>query len=104
MHKLYLTIILCSLISFAYSQNALNLYGGEDHKEYLGCLNCNKFDSNSIWNAYGSYGSRYNSNSIWNKYGIYGGQYSSYSPFNANAEYPPVIVDENGGFYGYLTT
>ncbi len=31
------------------------------------------------------------------------GEYSSYSPFNSYASYPPVIVDEEGNFYGYFT-
>ena len=33
----------------------------------------------------------------------YGIAYSSYSPFNSYASYPPVIVDEEGNFYGYFT-
>lgn len=85
------------------AQKALQLYGGEDHKEYLGCLNCSRYDQNSIWNAYGKFGSKYNSDCIWNSYGNYGGQYNNQSPFNPNATYPPVIVDQDGNFYGYLT-
>lgn len=36
-------------------------------------------------------------------YRNYGSAYSSYSPFNSYASYPPVIVDEEGNFYGYFT-
>ncbi|MFC0515177.1 hypothetical protein ACFFGT_13240 [Mucilaginibacter angelicae] len=93
--------ILMSISSHA--QTALHLYGGKDHDKYLGCLNCNTYDKNSIWNDYGSFGSSYSSSSIWNEYGTYGGEYSPYSPFNNYAQYPPVIVDKDGNFYGYLT-
>lgn len=81
----------------------LYIYGGEDHDVFLGKLNASKYDSKSIWNEYGTYGSEYNTNSIWNEYGTYGSAYSLYSPFNSYASYPPVIVDEEGNFYGYFT-
>lgn len=80
----------------------LLLYGGKDGNVLLGCLNCDKYESNSIWNTYGKYGSKYNSESIWNKYGIYGGKYGQYSPFNHGAV-PPKIVNEKGEFISYLT-
>ena len=81
----------------------LYIFGGKNHDVYLGKLNANQYDSESIWNKYGEYGSSYNSKCIWNEYGAYGGKYSDYSPFNEYANYPPVIVDINGDFYGYLT-
>ena len=90
------------IFSISQAQN-LHLYAGPSHKTYLGCLNCNSYDSNSIWNEYGMYGSQYNSNSIWNEYGQYGGAYSLYSPFNEYTQTPPIIVDKNGNSYGYLT-
>ena len=82
---------------------ACQIFGGEDHDVYLGKLNASEYDSESIWNEYGKYGSEYNSNSIWNEYGKYGSEYSNYSPFNEYASHPPVIVDEDGNFYGYFT-
>jgi len=85
------------------SQTQLHLYGGPDHKVYLGCVNCNKYDSNSIWNAYGSYGSKYNPNSIWNAYGTYGSKFNTLSPWNSHSTNPPVVVDKEGKFYGYFT-
>ena len=85
------------------TSQTLYIYGGEDHDVFLGKLNASKYDSKSIWNEYGTYGSEYNANSIWNEYGTYGSAYSSYSPFNSYASYPPVIVDEEGNFYGYFT-
>ena len=89
-------------MSKAYSQT-LHMYGGKNHDVYLGCLNCDKFNPNSIWNAYGTYGSKYNPNSIWNAYGTYGSKYNSYSPWNAYSSDPPVVVDKEGDFYGYFT-
>lgn len=82
----------------------LMIYGGKEHDEYLGKLNASKYDSESIWNQYGKYGSRYNSKSIWNQYGSYGNKYNTCSPFNDYASYPPILVDKNGKFYGYFTS
>lgn len=50
--------------------------------KYLGNLNNNRYDSNSVSNPYGRYGSRYSSDSINNPYGRYGSRYSSDSPRN----------------------
>ena len=81
----------------------LMIFGGDDHDVYLGKLNASEYDSESIWNEYGSYGNSYSSTSIWNEYSSYGSDYGSYSPFNEYATYPPVIVDAQGNFYGYFT-
>lgn len=35
---------------------ALLLFGGENHKTFLGCLNCSEYDSESVFNQYGSFG------------------------------------------------
>jgi hypothetical protein len=88
----------------ARAQNVpLLLFGGEGHKTFVGCLNCGKYDSGSVCNKYGEFGSKYNSGSIWNKYGDFGSKYSATSPWNRYAAEPPVIVDKEGNFYGYLT-
>lgn len=101
--KIKFTIILFFIFfSITYSQT-LHIYGGQNHDQYLGCLNCNDYDNNSIWNEYGTYGSNYNSMSIWNAYGTYGGEYNNNSPWNPYGTNPPVVVDKNGDFYGYFT-
>ena len=66
----------------------LHLYvdDGSDHV-YLGCFSCSPYDSNSIWNEYGTYGS----------------EYSNSSPWNEHSSSNPVLVDKDGGFYGYFT-
>lgn len=86
-----------------YSQKTLHIYGGKNHDVYLGCINCSEYDTDSIWNEYGKYGSSYNSDCIWNEYGTYGNEYNSYSPWNSYSNDSPVIVDKDGGFYGYFT-
>ncbi|QJB32554.1 hypothetical protein HF329_14970 [Chitinophaga oryzae] len=98
---LIVLLVLSGLTTFG--QQALHIYGGKGHDVYLGCLNCDNYNANSVWNAYGTYGSRYNAKSIWNSYGDYGSEYSSTSPFNPYAGDPPVVVDKDGGFYGYFT-
>lgn len=82
---------------------ALLLFGGDDHKQFLGCLNCSSTDPGSVCNPYGANGSEYRQESIWNAYGPYGSVYRTTSPWNEYATSPPVVVDSDGGFYGYLT-
>jgi len=74
-----LAVLLVFLSTIVQAQT-LHLYGGKSHDVYLGCLNCNNYNSESIWNAYGTHGSKYNTNSIWNVYGSYGGKFGMYSP------------------------
>ncbi len=79
------------------------IFGGVDHKTYLGCLNCSKYESDSVFNEYGTHGSRYSGESIWNRYSEFGSRYSYYAACNPYATDPPVIVDQNGEFRGRLT-
>lgn len=86
----------------------LHLYSN-DGKVYLGKCTLDKYDRDSIWYPLalsGDYSSEYSNTSIWNKYGDYGGTLLSYdeSAFNDRATNPPIIVDNNGAFIGYLTT
>jgi hypothetical protein len=103
-HKLvWFCLIAFSLLSNNLSAQAILIFGGDDHKVFLGCLNCDKFSSNSIWNTYGNFGSKFNNTCIWNKFGDYGGKYGDQSPFNKYASHPPVLVDNDGNFFGYFT-
>jgi len=81
----------------------LMIFGGQDHRTYLGCLNCSDYASDSVSNEYGEHGSRYSSASIWNHYNEFGSAYSNFGACNAYATDPPVIVDSEGSFYGRLT-
>jgi hypothetical protein len=87
----------------AHGQTALLLFGRSDHKTFLGCLNCSKFDSGSVCNQFGSVGSQFNSDSIWNQFGNFGSKYSSDSPWNEYSSSGPVVVDKDGNFYGRFT-
>jgi hypothetical protein len=69
---------------------------------YLGKLTSNEFDSDSIFNEFGSYGGKFSEKSIFNEFGTYGGKYSDQSPFNEYASKPPVVI-ENGKVTGHLT-
>jgi len=44
---------------------------------YLGNLNSNQFDPNSVSNPFGRYGSEFSSDSINNRFGRYGSEFSS---------------------------
>jgi len=100
-------VVVSCLLVFATTVEAqatkLMTFGGDDHKTYLGCLNCSQYDTDSVTNQYGPHGSQYGSDSIFNQYGEYGSPYSGTSACNRYANDPPVIVDGNGGFYGRLT-
>jgi len=104
-HRNYLILfgLIFFLLSGYLNAESLLIFGGKNHKTFLGCLNCNNFESKSIWNSFGKYGNRFNSNSIWNQFGNFGSEFSADSPWNEFASNPPIIVDKNGKFYGYLT-
>src|SRR5579864_1290278 len=82
---------------------ALLLFGASDHKTFLGCLNCGKFDSGSVCNAFGTNGSKFAADSIWNKFGTFGSKFSSDSPWNKFSSDGPIIVDKEGTSYGYFS-
>ena len=98
-----LSICLASTAVAQTGNPALLLFGGQDHKTFLGCLNCAAQSQESICNDYGTFGGKYNADSIWNKYGTYGSQYNSDSPWNKYSSPNVVVVDQEGGFYGYFT-
>ena len=71
------------------------------NNDYRGCLDCSRFDSNSICNRFGTYGSRFNSDSIWNRFGA-GNRFdaeSLWSRYGTGLK----MVDQDGNFYGYLS-
>lgn len=101
--RMVLTSLLSiGLVGSASAQDLL-IFGGRGHDVFLGCLSCSRFESDSVLNSFGKYGSEFSSDSIWNQFSQYGGQFSAYSPCNRMATDPPVVVDRDGGFYGYLT-
>lgn len=71
--------------------------------QFLGMLSSNKYQSDSVMNEYGSYGSKYSSTSIFNQYGQYGNRYATYSPFNPYTSTPPQII-LRGRWVGLLSS
>jgi len=69
---------------------------------FLGKLNPNQFDSESIFNQFGPYGNRFSQTSIFNKFSIYGNHFSNLSPNNRFTQTPPKLY-VNGRFVAYLT-
>lgn len=70
--------------------------------QFLGILSSQKFQTESVMNEYGSYGSSYSSTSIFNRYCNYGNEYNSLSPFNSYSHNPPRVF-VRGSLIGYLT-
>jgi hypothetical protein len=76
------------------------LFGGEDHKTYLGCLTCPKGAADSVLTPGGDHGPP--NEGIWDKAG-FGSPGSQYSACSVYASDPPVIADEDGTYLGRLT-
>ncbi len=110
MNRLVLALCLFSLsvtpAAVPASQNtkALLLFGGSDHKTFLGCLNCVDTSSVSVCNDVGEYGSDIAENSIWNDIGTFGSDISPLSPWDDISDDALIIVDSDGSSYGYLST
>lgn len=83
------------------TQPRLHIYAGPLHKEYLGCLNCDQYDVNSIWDGYGPFGwdNGYIGLSHFNVYFVKNGQYSA---CDAYAKDPPILIDRSRKDYGRL--
>ena len=100
---LKLLAIILVLTTNANASSKIMLFGDQNHKKYLGCLNCSEFSPESIHNEFGNYGSEFSVTSINNVFGQYGSEFSPLSACNEFATYPPVVVDDSGNYYGYLT-
>ena len=66
----------------------------DSDNEFKGCLNCSRYDSDSVCNEYGTYGIRSSSDSIWNIFIFNDLRYGRGLK----------IVDDDGNFYGYFKT
>ncbi|MDR7414967.1 MAG: hypothetical protein QN193_02375 [Armatimonadota bacterium] len=81
----------------------LLLFSDDEHRRFLGCLSCGRFDPDSVHNQLSRYGSRYALYSIWNPDGPYRFPYSTYSACNPFVTRPPVVLGEHWTCYGRLT-
>lgn len=95
-----ITMVVFCLFTFSYSVNAEILLYSSDN-EFKGCLDCGRYDSKSVCNRYGNFGSRYSGDSIWSRYGL-GSRYNGDSPFSRYGQ-GLKMVDKEGNFYGYLS-
>jgi len=73
-----------------------------DDGTFLGNVNSDQYDTDSIANRYGTYGSVYGTSSIWNEYGSYGSEYASLSAWNPYTSTPPCIY-QSGVCVTYVT-
>jgi hypothetical protein len=73
-----------------YTTNGGKLYAQDG--TYLGRLNANQYDPESVANPHGRYGSEYSSTSINNRYSRYGSPYSNQSARNPYTRTPPTVV------------
>lgn len=82
-------------------QMAMHIYAGPLYREYLGCLNCNQFDTSSVWDGYGAMGwdNAFASSSHFVRYRQPHGRYSACDPFAAE---PPILKDNSLRHYGVL--
>jgi hypothetical protein len=87
----------------AYGAARLMIFGGTNHRVYLGCLNCSQIATDSVLNPAGEYGSPISPESIYNHAGPYGSVVSPESACSPFANDPPVILDQGGRYYGRLT-
>lgn len=102
MRKLFITLLLVLPFVLNAQSNALKIYGGADHKTYLGKFDAAHNDAESIWNAKGQFGNKNNALSIWNQKGQYGNPESPLSPWAAANDATPVLVDAEGNVVGQL--
>jgi hypothetical protein len=72
-----LTVVALAAVGYAQAPIIVGPNG-----QYLGTLNANPYDPNSVANPYGRYGSRFSADSINNPYGRWGSPYSPNSATN----------------------
>tara|TARA_B110000967_G_C18385639_1_gene317417 strand:- start:124 stop:498 length:375 start_codon:yes stop_codon:yes gene_type:complete len=104
MKNIIITLLICISATASASEVCSIIAGASiiaNDGKYLGKV-ANEYDSDSILNEYGTYGSQYSVDSIWNEYGPYGGEYSVNSPFNEYTSTPPVLV-KDGRSIAHLT-
>ena len=98
------TVALFMVLPSSVIAQELLLFGGKEHDVFLGCFNCSEYSPESICNEFGA-GSSFKIDSIFNSFGQFGSEFSSSSPWNevSSSNDVPVLVDRQGGFYGYFT-
>ena len=85
----------------AITRQKLVIYGGPLFREFLGCLNCDSYEQDSVWNIYYplGWGNSYIDMSHFHVYYEPRGVYSACDPFATN---PPRVIDPQNKLHGYL--
>lgn len=101
----FIAIALSQFLVSEVAQAKVMIFGGRDHDQYLGCLICNEFSSDSICNGFGRYGNEFGSKGMFNEFSGFGNEFLTNSPWNifSTSQAVPILVDENGNFFGYFT-
>lgn len=94
---------LLTALSVGPAASAERLLFFSDKNTFHGCLNCGRYDDESICNKFGDFGSKYNDDSIWNKFGDVGSKYQDQSPWNKFGK-GLKIVDAKGQYYGRFSS
>ncbi|MCA0201136.1 MAG: hypothetical protein LCH56_09895 [Proteobacteria bacterium] len=83
-------------------RRAMHIWGGPLHREYLGCLNCDRLDVSSVFNTYGAMGwdNEYANHSRFARYRAPHDRYSACDPYAAE---PPILKDTSLTTYGVLS-
>ncbi|BDA76497.1 hypothetical protein CAL7716_106630 (plasmid) [Calothrix sp. PCC 7716] len=100
MRKLISSIIGCLAAFIPASAFAATIVVANDGT-FLGVVNNDAYDSDSICNPYGRYGSPYGIG-IFNTYGRNGGAYSNIGAYSEYARKPPLLI-EDGQAVAYIT-
>lgn len=82
------------------------IYAQDYSQQYLGYITHDSYDSESIINDYGLYGSSYSATSIRNDFSLYGSSFGIHSAYNDFSFSPPIIYSRNGSYFepeAYLT-
>ncbi len=82
-------------------QQQFLIYAGPLHRDYLGCLNCDQFDTNSVWDGYSAMGWG-NAYAEASHFSTYRAPHGRYSACDALAADPPILIDRSLNHYGVL--
>jgi Immunoglobulin domain len=86
-------------------QNSI-IFAQDSANTYLGKASSNRFEADSITNAFGAYGSSFSNTSIRNTFSSFGSSFANFSAYNSFTARPPILYTISGGRYvaqAYLT-
>lgn len=102
-----LAISLCLWAGAAGAEEVCDILNGaviiaqDSNNTFLGKVT-SSYDSQSIFNEFGTYGNEFSSKSIWNEFSTFGNEFNSNSPFNEFSSSPPMLI-KNRKILGYLS-